>query len=320
MKYLDNNGLNYFTKKIKAWLSGKQDTLVSGTNIKTINNQSLLGSGNINVSGDGDFGLPTLGEEFRIWDLEPGIYVTTTEDWKAYYYGATSTHYKLGSGKNALVVIYSYTNAAKELYKMFMIFGGNAGNRYCYHGSTYQSYGENKVFDFEGDFLTPSDIKNNLTYSTNGNDYALSAYQGYLIDQRLKALETCPYAIGDVYITTNSTDPSTKWSGTTWVKIAKGRTLVGVDENDADFNTVEKTGGSKYMQEHNHLLDIAGGSGGTVPAGYAVQYAQYGSYAINGLDHSTTGEFQNWGIQKSGTGDSENLQPYFTCYIWKRTA
>lgn len=34
-------------------VSGKQDTLVSGTNIKTINNQSILGSGNINISGGG---------------------------------------------------------------------------------------------------------------------------------------------------------------------------------------------------------------------------------------------------------------------------
>lgn len=31
--------------------SGKQDTLVSGTNIKTINNQSILGSGNIQIQG-----------------------------------------------------------------------------------------------------------------------------------------------------------------------------------------------------------------------------------------------------------------------------
>lgn len=30
-------------------LAGKQDTLVSGTNIKTINNESLLGSGNIEI-------------------------------------------------------------------------------------------------------------------------------------------------------------------------------------------------------------------------------------------------------------------------------
>lgn len=34
-----------------AALTGKQDTLVSGTNIKTINNQSLLGSGNLTISG-----------------------------------------------------------------------------------------------------------------------------------------------------------------------------------------------------------------------------------------------------------------------------
>lgn len=38
-------------------LDEKQDTLVSGTNLKTINNQSLLGSGNIDVSGGG--GTPT---------------------------------------------------------------------------------------------------------------------------------------------------------------------------------------------------------------------------------------------------------------------
>lgn len=34
-------------------ISGKQDTLVSGTNIKTINNESLLGSGNIDIQGGG---------------------------------------------------------------------------------------------------------------------------------------------------------------------------------------------------------------------------------------------------------------------------
>lgn len=32
-------------------ISGKQDTLVSGTNIKTINDNSILGSGNINIKG-----------------------------------------------------------------------------------------------------------------------------------------------------------------------------------------------------------------------------------------------------------------------------
>ena len=35
-------------------ISGKQDVLVSGTNIKTINNESILGSGNITIEGGGD--------------------------------------------------------------------------------------------------------------------------------------------------------------------------------------------------------------------------------------------------------------------------
>lgn len=40
-------------KVITTALNGKQDTLVSGTNIKTINNTSLLGSGNIDIQGGG---------------------------------------------------------------------------------------------------------------------------------------------------------------------------------------------------------------------------------------------------------------------------
>ena len=38
---------------ITAATSGKQDTLISGTNIKTINNESILGSGNITIQGGG---------------------------------------------------------------------------------------------------------------------------------------------------------------------------------------------------------------------------------------------------------------------------
>lgn len=39
--------------QIKSALAGKQDTLVSGTTIKTVNNVSLLGGGNIPIEGVG---------------------------------------------------------------------------------------------------------------------------------------------------------------------------------------------------------------------------------------------------------------------------
>lgn len=43
---------NYYTKgETNTLLEGKQPTLVSGTNIKTINNESLLGEGNIDIQG-----------------------------------------------------------------------------------------------------------------------------------------------------------------------------------------------------------------------------------------------------------------------------
>ena len=57
---LDSSALTpYYTSAqtdtaISNATSGKQDTLVSGTNIKTINNQSILGSGNIEIQGGGE--------------------------------------------------------------------------------------------------------------------------------------------------------------------------------------------------------------------------------------------------------------------------
>lgn len=48
------DGVSVVSNKIAAInLSSKQDILVSGTNIKTINNQSILGSGNIEIGGGG---------------------------------------------------------------------------------------------------------------------------------------------------------------------------------------------------------------------------------------------------------------------------
>lgn len=44
---------NAVQQKVNEIIDDKQDTLVSGTNIKTINNTSLLGSGNIDIQGGG---------------------------------------------------------------------------------------------------------------------------------------------------------------------------------------------------------------------------------------------------------------------------
>lgn len=55
-KYANLSALQRFKQKLDALLSGKQDTLVSGTNIKTVNSTSLLGSGDVSI---GDASLTT---------------------------------------------------------------------------------------------------------------------------------------------------------------------------------------------------------------------------------------------------------------------
>lgn len=50
--FIGSTGLNYLWSKIKAALNTKQDTLVSGTNIKTVCNQSLVGSGDVSLASD----------------------------------------------------------------------------------------------------------------------------------------------------------------------------------------------------------------------------------------------------------------------------
>lgn len=126
------------------------------------------------------------------------------------------------------------------------------------------------------------------------------------------------YPVGSIYLSVVNTNPS-KWFGGTWEQIAKGRTLVGVDTSQTEFNTVKKTGGSKFLQKHRHLglswlgddvnqsITLNGGNSGK---GYNLSYT--GGY-VNGQE-------QNIQTRETGAGDSGNLQPYFTCYIWCRTA
>lgn len=118
------------------------------------------------------------------------------------------------------------------------------------------------------------------------------------------------FPVGSIYLSVLDTNPS-KWFGGEWEQIAKGRTLVGVDTNDTDFNESQKTGGSKYMQAHKHEYTSEG------------HIAKYPGWVYDaGGDRfalSNSGyRIEDAGI--AGKGDSENLQPYFTCYIWCRTA
>lgn len=87
----------------------------------------------------------------------------------------------------------------------------------------------------------------------------------------------------------------------------KGRTLVGKDPNDSDFNSIGKTIGSKYIQEHYHEYKYGGTAGGD---GSALTYA-----GTTGTQANKAAIQNVKGVQ---TGNSGNIQPSFvTNYIIK---
>ena len=57
------------SSKVSSELGGKQATLVSGVNIKTVNTHSLLGSGDIHISGGGD--IPKINMTATTATLDP---------------------------------------------------------------------------------------------------------------------------------------------------------------------------------------------------------------------------------------------------------
>ena len=115
------------------------------------------------------------------------------------------------------------------------------------------------------------------------------------------------YPVGSIYISVNNINPSTLFGGT-WESFGTGRTLVGVDTSQTEFNTVEKIGGSKYLQKHSHTLSVPQYTGQNLWGLPSYQYT-YDTYQNQ---VRTTSE--------AGTGNSGNLQPYITVYMWKRTA
>ncbi|MBQ3415275.1 MAG: hypothetical protein IJH39_08045 [Clostridia bacterium] len=66
---------NYYNKtQVDTLLNGKQPLLVSGTNIKTINGNNILGSGNITIDG-----ISKLTQNTYLGDLSNGVYVADGE-------------------------------------------------------------------------------------------------------------------------------------------------------------------------------------------------------------------------------------------------
>lgn len=170
------------------------------------------------------------------------------------------------------------------------------------------------------------------------------------IESGLNEMFNLIYPIGSIYMSAVSTNPSILFPGTTWVTWGSGRVPVGVNENDANFNVTEKTGGqstitigSNNIPAHNHTVNDNGHEHGVstklknlitvegTVSSILTDQADPGNKVPTTLgtiagetltiDNTTTGiSLQNAYGNASGRADAmTNLQPYITCYMWKRT-
>lgn len=141
------------------------------------------------------------------------------------------------------------------------------------------------------------------------------------------------YPIGTIYMSVNSVNPGEVFGGV-WKSWGTGRVPVGVDAAQTEFNAVEKTGGDKNLQAHSHDFsattssngahthNLTGVDGATITSGVKnrVAAATGGStFAVvqSGGAHTHT---VSGTTGSCGSGNAQNLQPYITCYMWKRIA
>lgn len=127
-----------------------------------------------------------------------------------------------------------------------------------------------------------------------------------------KQLFLLMHRVGDIIFSTSDENPSTIYGGT-WVAWGKGQVPVGVDTSDSDFNTVEKTGGEK---EHTLTVDEMPSHKHDFGQQFATTSNLSGTYGYYMIAGTQTDVIKNTG----GNQPHNNLQPYITCYMWKRTA
>jgi microcystin-dependent protein len=134
-----------------------------------------------------------------------------------------------------------------------------------------------------------------------------------------------------------ATNPSTLLGYGTWAAFAAGRMLVGFNAADADFDTDEKTGGVKTvtltaaqsgLPQHTHIQDAhthnflpRSGTTGAVSSIVTGTLDTSSSIGGNNQPHVqlATAVNQNAGPTNAAQAH-DNMPPFITVHMWKRTA
>lgn len=165
------------------------------------------------------------------------------------------------------------------------------------------------------------------------------------------------WPVGSIFMSVSPTNPNTTLGGGTWVAWGTGRVPVAIDTAQTEFDTVEEVGGEKthkltaaemsshtHVQNshthadtfavaaaglHKHVIDYevrlvgSGTINGVIPATGGSSSSANPVEADGSHAHTVSGSVSTTTATNQFTGGDvphNNLQPYITCYMWKRTA
>lgn len=281
---------------VKTSLDFKQNKLISqgeGQNIKTVGGQNLLGTGDVSLT------------DHTVYDIQ---YVSSyTEDDLQGWLGRITAP-ELPStpiaGMGIVVRIDNRSNLGYTASPLFLQLNDGAiiACAVNMYGSGITSWASQVTST--NAFKPPRWIVVQLLF--NGYGWVAQGVHNPVLD--------LIYPIGSIYIsyTLDTAAKVQEALGGIWDLFSQGRTLIGAGKGVEGFTTSGITGGEKEhtltineMPRHTHNLKLGEGS----IQGTALTYSRSNSY------YSYSEFIQNSG----GDAPHNNLPPYITVYMWRRT-
>lgn len=147
-----------------------------------------------------------------------------------------------------------------------------------------------------------------------------------LIENKIREADIRRHPVGCLEFNITGDNPALYLGFGIWEQWGTGRVPVGINAEDTDFDEAEKTGGLKskglraLMGSIDNSIDSLGFyATSKVPniINYKYTYATYGNnvqrdVSYERINHNTLV------TDTDGNDNISNLQPYITCYMWKR--
>ena len=192
----------------------------------------------------------------------------------------------------------------KKIIITIMICGIIFGSIGAYAGSNFYAS------DVSVNAPTGSNLGSNATLQSSLDELYSIADKYDELNKKINSLKSDMldemYPVGSIYLSTSITTASdiSKKFGGTWEAYGTGKTLVGVDTSNTNFNTVSKTGGSSTttlstsnLPSHNHSIPSLSGTAAATGSGYSIGYTSASRTTSTNGNHAHSGatnKTQRW--------------------------